>query len=500
MLAVLSLPIVLYGAGCDTDPAEGESALDWSEIENLAFPNLLASGGVAQFVDGEFSERPNPESSAMITASIADVRTYVDLDGDGAEDAVPLIITRNVNAGELFELAAVLNDDGTPVVASVALIGDRVRLKAIAPTDNAVVVRATRADEDDGACCPTLEVLQRYEFIDGALQLVSEVEVPFEQPDPEDFEFDPERITLDGDGNAQVSGRISDNEIADFVLEASAGQNVSIELADNPQVLALSVYGLVDGDVLLSVTEEAAAGQVTVSSTQDYAIRVVPLGFGTTTFTLNIALRDPPTAVPTVEPTPPTPPPPPPPSGAHVFLTFDDGPSGFTGDVLNVLARYGASANFFAVGQQIAAQRETVQTTANAGHVFGNHTYSHASLDGIGRDAFFDEVLAAQAAIDAVAPAAATSCLRPPYGATDAYTRAFAAELGYTVMLWTVDTNDWQRPGAQAIADEITRNATAGAVILMHDGGGDRSQTVAGLDIALASLSASGYTFPPLRC
>ena len=87
------------------------------------------------------------------------------------------------------------------------------------------------------------------------------------------------------------------------------------------------------------------------------------------------------------------------------------------------------------------------------------------------------------------------SCLRPPYGAYDAQTSALAAELGKTLTLWNVDPQDWRRPGADQIAEHLLTHARPGAILLMHDGGGERSQTVEALDTVLAELSARGYSF-----
>ena len=82
-------------------------------------------------------------------------------------------------------------------------------------------------------------------------------------------------------------------------------------------------------------------------------------------------------------------------------------------------------------------------------------------------------------------------CLRPPYGATDANTRNYAVSLGYAVVMWDIDPQDWRNPGSRVIASHIVSSAYPGAIILMHDGGGDRSQTV----VALRELSAQGYVF-----
>ena len=124
-------------------------------------------------------------------------------------------------------------------------------------------------------------------------------------------------------------------------------------------------------------------------------------------------------------------------------------------------------------------------------HTIANHTYDHHTLDGIGREAFFEEVRNAEAALGDLG----TRCLRPPYGATDAFTRAYAAELGYELVLWDIDTEDWRRPGADVIASAVLSRVFPRAVVLFHDGGGDRSQTVEALETVLETLGEQGYTF-----
>jgi peptidoglycan/xylan/chitin deacetylase (PgdA/CDA1 family) len=88
--------------------------------------------------------------------------------------------------------------------------------------------------------------------------------------------------------------------------------------------------------------------------------------------------------------------------------------------------------------------------------------------------------------------------MRPPYGATDSFTRAYAAELGYEVVLWNIDTLDWTHPGAEAIASAVVDKVYPGAILLMHDGGGDRTQTVVALEAILRDLTGLGYALEPL--
>ena len=206
-------------------------------------------------------------------------------------------------------------------------------------------------------------------------------------------------------------------------------------------------------------------------------------------------------------PSPARPPAPPPskPRRAHgdagepvIYLTFDDGPHPtWTPRVLEVLARHGAVATFFVLGQNVNAHPEIVRRLVEAGHEAENHTFDHASLDRVDRETFIAEVRDTDRAIHEAAGERADpiACLRPPYGAVDERTHAIAAELGKTVTLWSVDPQDWRRPGAEQIAAHLLAHARPGAILLLHDGGGERSQTVAALDIALAELNARGYAF-----
>jgi peptidoglycan/xylan/chitin deacetylase (PgdA/CDA1 family) len=85
--------------------------------------------------------------------------------------------------------------------------------------------------------------------------------------------------------------------------------------------------------------------------------------------------------------------------------------------------------------------------------------------------------------------------VRPPYGAISAENRQWLAEMGLTSVLWDIDPQDWRRPGVDAIAGHVLNHVFPGAIVLLHDGGGERSQTVAALEIILSELSARGYRF-----
>jgi peptidoglycan/xylan/chitin deacetylase (PgdA/CDA1 family) len=174
-----------------------------------------------------------------------------------------------------------------------------------------------------------------------------------------------------------------------------------------------------------------------------------------------------------------------------LYLTFDDGPHPiYTPQVLSILARHHALATFFVLGREVAAHPELVETTRTAGHHIGNHTWDHPMLTHLTDARIRQEI----------SSGVKSRCFRPPYRDTNAKVAAIAASYHFRQILWDVDTNDWKKPGAAAIERAILRGARPGAIILMHDGGGNRSQTVAALDRALTKLAAQGYTFRALPC
>jgi peptidoglycan-N-acetylglucosamine deacetylase len=185
-------------------------------------------------------------------------------------------------------------------------------------------------------------------------------------------------------------------------------------------------------------------------------------------------------------------------SAGVVYLTFDDGPTpAWTPRVLELLARYQARATFFVLGRSAAAHPELVRQAFAAGHGVGNHTWSHRRLTGLRGAELAAEVSATSAAIQQIT-GVPVRCLRPPFATVDAASAEQVRALGLGLVLWDIDTNDWLRPGTGAIAGRVLDRVRSGDVILMHDGGGDRSQTVAALEQVLATLSASGYRFDAL--
>ncbi|MFF0345150.1 polysaccharide deacetylase family protein [Kribbella sp. NPDC004875] len=177
--------------------------------------------------------------------------------------------------------------------------------------------------------------------------------------------------------------------------------------------------------------------------------------------------------------------------GRVVYLTFDDGPDArWTPEVLAVLAKHGAHGTFFMLEQNASTHPELVQAVRAAGNSVGNHSISHPQLTKLSPAQLHRQV----------ANGIVSKCFRPPYGATNARVKAEIKRDGMQQVLWDVDTNDWKKPGSATIARRVLAGAHPGAIILMHDGGGNRAQTVAALDQALTGLAARGYGFATLSC
>lgn len=185
-----------------------------------------------------------------------------------------------------------------------------------------------------------------------------------------------------------------------------------------------------------------------------------------------------------------------------IALTFDDGPwDTSTAAILDTLKEYDAKATFFTVGQKISGHEDLLQRAANEGHEIGTHTWDHAEGSGQGvslilmsSDERKQEVEKGLQAIKDATGQDASLMFRSPGGNFDASVASDLSNLIDAEIGWNIDTGDWQKPGVDTIAQRI-ESASPGEIILMHDGGGDRSETVAALKQALPKLKEEGYRF-----
>jgi peptidoglycan-N-acetylglucosamine deacetylase len=187
-----------------------------------------------------------------------------------------------------------------------------------------------------------------------------------------------------------------------------------------------------------------------------------------------------------------------------LYLTFDDGPTTtLTPQIVEVLGRYDAKATFFVVGRHVQRAPAALRLVAEAGHAIENHSMTHRWLTGVSEALFHQELTATEeavlAAVGDLLPAGHRfRYYRPPYGAVDSNTDAYADALGYKVVGWDLDPRDWRRPGAAAISSFVIQRAFPGAIVVLHDGGGANQQTVAAVETILAELSQQGYVFHAL--
>ena len=182
-------------------------------------------------------------------------------------------------------------------------------------------------------------------------------------------------------------------------------------------------------------------------------------------------------------------------AGARVVaLTFDDGPSPYTPAVLSVLQQYHVPATFFEVGEEVPRYPQYSRLLTAAGYPVENHTWSHPDLTTLPASEVGAQIDETQAEIRAVT-GTTPQCLRPPYDAFNATVLNEVAARGMTTMSYSVDSKDWTRPGVGAIVQAVVGAAFPGAVVGMHDGGGDRSETVAALPQIITQLRAEGYGF-----
>jgi peptidoglycan-N-acetylglucosamine deacetylase len=175
-----------------------------------------------------------------------------------------------------------------------------------------------------------------------------------------------------------------------------------------------------------------------------------------------------------------------------IALTFDDGPSPYTPSIVRTLVRLHVPATFFVVGQQLRYFSDGLRDELRHGFDVGDHTQNHAwliRLNGPGQAAQIRDAAIGMERFGAPLP----RLFRPPYGAYNRQTIATLRHLRMLMVLWSIDPGDWRRPGARAIVSNVLSHARPGAIVIMHDGGGDRSQTIAALPVIIRGLRRRHY-------
>lgn len=181
-----------------------------------------------------------------------------------------------------------------------------------------------------------------------------------------------------------------------------------------------------------------------------------------------------------------------------VALTFDDGPwPTQTEQVLDILAAHDVRASFFMVGYLAERYPAIARRVVDEGHLVGNHTQNHTVLTRHGADVTRAQIEGGSRTLQRVT-GVTPAWFRPPGGGMNTSVLNEARRMKMDLVMWDVDPQDWRRPGVEPMLSNMLSRIRPGSVVLLHDGGGDRSQTVAVLPRLIEELKAQGYLFVTL--
>ncbi|OAO89068.1 hypothetical protein AXX17_ATUG04840 [Arabidopsis thaliana] len=193
------------------------------------------------------------------------------------------------------------------------------------------------------------------------------------------------------------------------------------------------------------------------------------------------------------------------PTGKQVVLTFDDGPSGeYTPKILDILDHYGIKGSFFIVGENAEMHPDLIERMYREGHEIGNHTFTHPNVAQTSAWRTRMELNATQRLIQEITGHGMTF-FRPPYVADaepstpeEILPILRGQDMGYTMVGELIDPEDWAKPGADEITKRVMDELSSGNVILLHDAGGNRTETIEALPHIIENLKSRGYTFTTL--
>lgn len=176
----------------------------------------------------------------------------------------------------------------------------------------------------------------------------------------------------------------------------------------------------------------------------------------------------------------------------QIALTFDDGPHpSQTHRILEILDRYDVQATFFMIGVNVEHYPDAAREVIARGHEVGNHTYTHSHLQSMGEYSLMREVGRCEDVLEGLCEYR-PHLFRPPEGVINSHVEACAAKGDYRLILWSLDTKDWETKNAQMIASRVLNQIQSGDIVLMHDYVA-KSKTPEALEIFLPKLLALGY-------
>ena len=179
----------------------------------------------------------------------------------------------------------------------------------------------------------------------------------------------------------------------------------------------------------------------------------------------------------------------------RIALTFDDGPSRRnTEEILSILEEFGIRATFFVIGKNAEQDPDRIKMIYDAGHEIGNHTYTHAYISKISKDALEEEISKTEKILIEIT-GEKPKVFRPPGGFYNDAALEVLEKKGYQNVLWSLDTRDWSMPKSETIVAKIEENASGGDIILFHDLEDKRLPTPEALRRILPYLKENGYEF-----
>jgi len=173
-----------------------------------------------------------------------------------------------------------------------------------------------------------------------------------------------------------------------------------------------------------------------------------------------------------------------------IYLTFDDGPGGYTAQILDTLKKYNVHGIFFLVGRNMTVYPNTVKRIKAEGHTIGNHSYTHVDLSKLSDAGISDELARTQNTIKDLAGVQA-DLFRPPYGSINSKVYTLMTKLQLNLMMWSIDPRDWSKPGIAEITKRVLDGLKPGGNVLLHT---LHQQTVEALPAIIEGIRAHGYT------
>jgi peptidoglycan/xylan/chitin deacetylase (PgdA/CDA1 family) len=180
-----------------------------------------------------------------------------------------------------------------------------------------------------------------------------------------------------------------------------------------------------------------------------------------------------------------------------VALTYDDGPNPpYTNQLLDILDRYQVKATFFEVGRNIEKHPEIVPMIVTRGHELANHSYSHTDMMFKPREFLLSEIEKTDKLLQEVGVKQDSISFRPPFGRRCVVLSYLLSQMQKKMIMWDVNSLDYENTfTAEDIANRVIDNVRSGSIVLMHDGGSDRSSTIAATQIIVKALQSKGYEF-----